>query len=170
MKTLILVSLFLVACGQSGGTQTSPSSAPASTPSSTSLPSTQPTQQPPTTVSNPTPPPIAQPAQPQPPLFSCIQGGSTYAVCTGGNLGTSLGRLNLTAIFTGGNPQESIASYSIANGVIANANGVCAQPYGCFSQSTCVTAQILIPSTSQVFTVTSCGNTFNLSTNTLEDR
>lgn len=120
-------------------------------------------------VTTPSPTPAPTPAFVAGSL-SCYA-SSLNAYCTNGNLVQDTQQLDLSAIFTGGNPQEHINNVSVQDDVLANTNSVCTNPNApgqtCFHHSVCVTVIISVTGYTTLFTETSCGNIFNQGNKTL---
>ena len=155
---LIIAVFSLTACGQSptnGESQVLVSNETTTTP---------------TVVNSPlpasTPNPIASPS-PSPSSVGPLVCNSV-AACTGGNVGSNSVQLDLSYMFTGGNPQEYISNIAVTNGNSASGNTVCSQPSGCVSNSVCVIASIKILGQPQTYSATWCGNAVNEANNSLE--
>lgn len=172
MKAFLILSLlFLTACPQSGGSGGSSGGSSGSDPTATTPTVAVPDS------SNVTPPTdpvvVTPPADPTPPPvvpdLSCYSSAGVF--CTGGNVYPSTIQLDMDAMFTGGNPGETITSTSVANNVVAYSGGLCTQPSGyqagcagghvpsclCHATSSCVAVTIHV--TGGNFNVTKCGNT-----------
>jgi len=191
MKLLIalLMVLTLTACNESGSGDASVATAPTVDPTLPDEPSLpvdpalpdDPADEPvdvadPGTIVDPPPvtPPVVVAGD-----FNCVK-SSPHVFCTGGNLGTDIGQLDLAATFTGGNPAARITNITVTNDRIATGsigilqNGtqntstpICSQPNGpgCFAKSSCVQVTMTITGVAQVYKFMACGNGFNRSTN-----
>jgi len=126
-----------------------------------------------------------QPEEPaQPGVFSCWK-SSNNVFCSGGNLGTDIGQIDMAGTFTGNNPQATIYNVIVTNNRIATGqigvlqNGtqntstpICSQPNGpgCFAQSSCVEVSVKLTGVTQVYKFMACGNGFNRSTNKFQSQ
>ncbi len=165
----ILMVFLLNACAPAGGG----SAEAKKQPEETTAPATDEAGNPvtpsptPTPVATPTPTPTVTPT-PAPGNLSCYNNAGVF--CTGGNLTSSIVQLDLVGMFTGGNPSLQVTVVSVVNNLNATRYAICSQPNGagCATPSTCVSVNILNPSTHASYPYMLCGDRVNSNTRVLE--